>query len=231
MMCRFAYVLFAFLFSIIHIQAQGKKKVTIHCTPVFGTSSLQLNDTIYTLQNGDRICFTTLKFYISSLELINNNTTIFKEKNSYHLIDIAENNSGGYSLFIPKGLTFTSIRFNIGIDSSTNMAGAMGGDLDPLKGMYWTWQNGYINWKMEGNSPSIPTKDHRFQFHLGGYQYPYNSLQQIHLPIHNQARINIAFDIQTLMDTIPLETQFQMMSPSAAAVLLSKTLSTICRVM
>lgn len=230
-MYRFTIVLSVFLFSMVGMHAQSTKKAIIHFTPIFGQSPFHLNDSTYSLQNGDSVRFTTLKFYISSLELLNNNANVFKEKNSYHLIDLAENNTGKYSLVIPKALTFNSIRFSIGIDSSTNMAGALGGDLDPLKGMYWTWQNGYINWKIEGISLSPHTKDHRFQFHLGGYQYPYNSIQQIHLPIHNQQTIDIVFDIKTLMNAIPLATQYQIMSPSAAAVVLSKYLTTICRVL
>jgi hypothetical protein len=230
-MFRFAIVFSFFLFPMVSMFAQSTKKITIHYTPIFGTSPFKLIDTAYTLNNGDSIRFTTLKFYISSLELINNNTTVFKERNSFHLIDKSEKNSSSYSLFVPKALTFTSIRFNIGIDSAINIAGALGGDLDPLKGMYWTWQNGYINWKIEGTSPRVPIKNHSFQFHLGGYQFPFNSIQKVQLPINNQKSIDIVFDIKMLMDTLPLATQFRIMSPTAEAVLLSKYLSKICSVL
>ena len=230
-MCRLAIVLTIFLFSQYGIYAQTTKKLTIHFSPIFGASPFKLNDTTYSLTNGDSIRFTTLKFYISSLELINNNTTVLKERNSFHLIDKSENSSNSYSLFVPKDLKFSSIRFNIGIDSTTNIAGALGGDLDPLKGMYWTWQNGYINWKIEGTSLRVPTKNHSFQFHLGGYQFPFNSIQQIQLPIQNQQSIDIVFDIKMLMDVLPLATQYRIMSPTAEAVLLSKYLSKICSVL
>jgi len=229
-MYRFTIVFSVFLFSMVGVFAQSTKKLNIQYTPIFGTSPFKLNDTSYTLNNNDSIRFTTLKFYISSVELINNNNIVFKERNYFHLIDIAENNSNSYSLLVPKGITFTSIRFNIGIDSTTNMAGALGGDLDPLKGMYWTWQNGYINWKIEGTCPRVPTKNHSFQFHLGGYQFPFNSIQKVQLPIKNQQSIDVQFDIKMLMDAIPLANQFRIMSPSTEGVLLSKYLSKICKV-
>jgi hypothetical protein len=230
-MCRFAIVLFVFFISIIGIKAQSTKKLKMHFKPNYGAFSFKLNDTTYTLKNGDSIRFTALKFYISSIELFNNSKIVFKEKNSYRLIDVAERNSGICSLNVPKYITFTSIRFNIGIDSSTNVAGALGGDLDPMKGMYWTWQNGYINWKIEGTCSSVPTKNHSFQFHIGGYHFPNNSIQIIQLPTHNQQSIDVGFDIKMLMEAIPLTTQFSIMSPKNEAVLLSKCLSKICSVL
>ena len=77
------------------------------------------------------------------------------------------------------------IKFNLGIDSLTNVSGVMGGDLDPTKGMYWTWQSGYINFKMEGSSAVCPTRNHEFQFHIGGYQDPFYAMQTLELEVKN----------------------------------------------
>ena len=68
------------------------------------------------------------------------------------------------ALQIPSNIPFSKLKFQLGIDSLTNVSGAMGGDLDPTKGMYWTWQSGYINMKIEGKSNSCKTRKNQFQF-------------------------------------------------------------------
>jgi hypothetical protein len=67
------------------------------------------------------------------------------------LIDFDENDSNALCLEIPDDIEFDAIQFNLGLDSLTNVSGALGGDLDPTKGMYWTWQNGYVNFKLQGS--------------------------------------------------------------------------------
>ena len=57
----------------------------------------------------------------------------------------------------------------------------MGGDLDPTKGMYWAWQSGYINFKMEGSCSQCLATKNNFEFHLGGYQQPFYAMQTIEL--------------------------------------------------
>ena len=38
----------------------------------------------------------------------------------------------------------------LGVDSVLNYNGVHEGALDPINGMYWTWQTGYIHCKLEG---------------------------------------------------------------------------------
>ena len=59
------------------------------------------------------------------------------------------------------------IYFQIGIDSLTNVSGDLDGDLDPALGMYWAWNSGYINMKLEGKSSSCKSVKKEFQFHIG----------------------------------------------------------------
>ena len=103
----------------------------------------------------------------------------------------------------------------------------MGGDLDPTKGMYWTWQNGYINFKIEGKSNLSIAKNKEFVFHLGGYQNSFSTLQTIQLPVQylSISPINIAID--KWINEIDLNKQNHIMSPSKEAVLLANKLSTI----
>ena len=61
---------------------------------------------------------------------------------------------------IPAG-DYNQITFTIGVDSlrSTMDVSKRPGVLDPAQGhdgMYWTWNSGYIFFKMEGISPAAP---------------------------------------------------------------------------
>lgn len=162
-----------------------------------------------------------VRFYISSVELMRGEEVVWKEQKSYHLIDFSDSASLNHVLLTPPGLRFDHIRFHLGIDSVTNVSGAMGGDLDPAKGMYWAWQSGYINFKMEGTSPSAPSRGHEFAFHLGGYAAPNATLQTIDLPVKDGSEIVIGFDLWTFLTSMNLGEVYNIMSPGPAAVDLS----------
>ena len=80
------------------------------------------------IKNNHKIRFETLKFYLSSVTLIERALPVWKEEESFHLIDFEERDSNALCLEIPDGLTFDAIQFNLGIDSLTNVSGALGGD-------------------------------------------------------------------------------------------------------
>lgn len=112
-----------------------------------------------------------------------------------------------------------SISFRIGIDSVLQTRGALGGDLDPVQGMYWTWQSGYIHMKLEARTSVLPGEAHRIQCHLGGYAAPFNTIQQLGFPLTKESCIAIQLD-QFL--GAPSEMPHKVMSPSPAAVQLSR---------
>ena len=144
------------------------------------------------------------------------------EEQGFHLIDLFESGSRTINLMVPINIQFNHIKFQLGIDSVTNVSGALGGDLDPTKGMYWTWQNGYINFKLEGTSNLCPTRNHEFQFHLGGYQFPANALQTVLINAIPAEKINIQFDLKKFLEQVNLQVENQVMSPGINAVLLSR---------
>jgi hypothetical protein len=106
------------------------------------------------------------------------------------LIDIENENS--LKISIPSNLMFDQVLFNIGIDEETNKTGAKGGALDPIHGMYWTWNSGYINFKLEG----LYNNNNEFMFHVGGFMKPYNTLQKVKInkaKEHN-SKLELNFD-------------------------------------
>jgi hypothetical protein len=156
--------------------------------------------------------------------LLNNNRVVWQEKNSFHLIDIEQPKTSSWNLVVPQSTTFTQVSFDLGIDSITNVSGAFGGDLDPTKGMYWTWQSGYINFKLEGKASNSSANNNEFQFHLGGYQYPFLACQQVVLEEANLKSLGIKFDLKRALDQTDFTKLHHIMSPSYDAVNFSQLL-------
>ncbi len=183
-------------------------------------------DSIYQLSTENQISFDVLKFYISKITLLHDDDLVYSEPNSFHLVDASKPESFSMSFPIPEFQKINKINFILGIDSITNVSGAMGGDLDPMLGMYWTWQSGYINAKIEGTCSQCETRKNAFIFHLGGYKQPFDSFQNISLKIQNVSQsIVIDFDLSTWIKNINLSVQNNIMSPSENAVKLSKSLA------
>jgi hypothetical protein len=221
---RFAVFIIAFGINVKLLSAQNFSTISVNFKPMFGHSVLQLNDSIYLLNPRDSIQFTTLKFYISGIAFWNNSTTVWIESNSFHLLDATDSNTLKLAFKVPADMIYSEIKFKLGIDSLTNVSGAMGGDLDPTKGMYWTWQSGYVNFKLEGKSNLCQSRKHEFQFHLGGYAHPYNILQSISLLTSNRQNVNIELDLKTFISNVDLANKPSVMSPNKEALILSNQL-------
>jgi hypothetical protein len=146
--------------------------------------------------------------------LLQDSLIVYSEKKLGHLIDFKKENPYQLYLNSVKEVEFNQLYFQLGIDSTTNMDGVKSNDLDPSNGMYWTWQSGYINYKLEGISKICPARKNSFQFHIGGYQYPYNSLQKVTISTNTTENINLYFDLEELLLKIDISSTFQIMSPS-----------------
>lgn len=195
---------------------------------------LALADSCYLTSSGDRIFIDQFRFYVSALELQSKSTGAFRESDSYHLIDAEEIPSQTLVLKnVPAG-GYQSLRLNIGTDSLINVSGAMGGDLDPTKGMYWAWNSGYINFKIEGRSNSCKTLHSAFEFHVGGYLPPNQTIRQVVLPLKNlfvaeqgRASVLVQVDLAKFFSQIRLETTNQVMIPSKTATQLADYFTTV----
>ncbi len=180
-----------------------------------------------TYNTGKRnITVENLKFYISNLSLFQKNKLVYKDSASARLLDL--DNPKSLTIKLNKIKKFDRIIFNLGIDSTTNISGALGGDLDPTKGMYWTWQSGYINFKLEGTDPRCNSRHHRFQYHLGGYAFPFATIQQVELKLTKKlSKAIIVLPLENFLKAINPEKKPMVMSPCKEAVELSKLLSNL----
>jgi hypothetical protein len=176
----------------------------------------------------DSLSIDVWRFYISAVEFKNNGVVRFTESNSYHLVDAELSNSQTFVIHgVPIG-DYDAICFNIGTDSLTNVSGAMGGDLDPTLGMYWAWNTGYINCKIEGRSNACKTLHHAFEFHLGGYMPPNQTVRKLQLPVEHlrvvedsTAPLRITSDLFSFFSHIRLDTTNKVMIPSRVAAQLA----------
>lgn len=197
--------------------AQGAR-LSLMVEPVSQGRIVALGDTLRT-DAQDYFVADLLKFYLSGIRLLQDDSLVWTDAESSRLYDLSEPKP--FELNLPQTLAFNTIRFYVGIDSITNVSGAMGGDLDPVKGMYWSWQSGYINFKAEGRSNTCNNPKKEFQLHLGGYMAPGKALQEVSLRVQQKPAICLQFDLLRFLQASGLEKRSHLMSPGPAAVKLS----------
>lgn len=130
---------------------------------------LILDSATYVSASGDSYVVKKYRYYISNIKLETADGKIYAEPESYHLID--HKNTASRNLVLknlPDG-TYNKITFLIGVDSLRNVSGAQTGDLDPIKGMFWDWNTGYIMSQIEGKVLDGSRFGIFMALHLGGY--------------------------------------------------------------
>ena len=184
-----------------------------------------------TVETGDTLAggvvLQSLRLYLSDFRFRLQGREVFRETDSYHLID--QDVPESMQFRIPVSM-YDEIRFSLGIDSLTNVSGAYGGDLDPTKGMYWTWNSGYINVKLEGVSPNSKGKNGEFGLHLGGYMHPFQTLCEVQSQVTASGGIRVELDVCPMLEQADWKNYHNVMSPSAEAVRLTELLGKSIRV-
>ncbi|GAB2816215.1 MbnP family protein [Ferruginibacter profundus] len=217
-------LIFSFLLTVLNSLLFGQN-VSITFNPIFNAVPLQ-SDKAYSYKT-DSIQITALKFYLSDIQVFQDNKPAGIAIKKYHLVNVEDPASLSLNYFNKNNQPFNRVTFNIGIDSLTNVSGAQAGDLDPTNGMYWTWQSGYINVKLEGKSKMCTARNNEFIFHIGGYQYPNATIQPLSFNIPNKKNIAIDIDITQLLNQVNLAELYHLMSPGTKAVEMAQQFSAI----
>ncbi len=205
-----------------HAQASDREML-VQIDPLASGNALHLHDTLTV--SGAPLQIETLRFYLSQVTLHRAGKVVFQEKYSYHLIDLEKPETWSLPLRIPTKLAYDSLSFLMGIDSATHYQGAMEGDLDPTKGMYWSWQSGYIQVKIEGNSPLVPDPRHEFQLHLGGFEGKNAVCRSVGFAVKAKSKLSIGLDLGLFFQGMDLGQQHHIMSPGPGASDLSTLFS------
>lgn len=152
-----------------------KAPLTIEFDHIVGSSNLQLNTGIYSNALSQNFSVTKLKYYISNVQLTNTAGEIYTvpQNESYFLIDESVPSSVKPVINVPEG-EYIKLDFILGVDSLRNTMdiSQRTGVLDPsvaAADMYWSWNSGYIFFKLEGTSPVITSMGGIFQLHVGGF--------------------------------------------------------------
>jgi hypothetical protein len=203
------------LFSIIVFgcsddETTTKGSIVLEFDNVVGEDDLELNtnNEIYTNASGETFKVTSLKYYISNIKLHRSDGVIFEDEvlptgdKGYYLIDESEEASHEVTLTgIPEG-DYTQITFTIGVDASKITEGAQAGALDPVNGMFWSWNSGYVFVKLEGISSSSSDDEKIILYHVGGYQAPNNiKVKTVSIGDHAATvRSNITPEVHMIVD-------------------------------
>jgi hypothetical protein len=158
-----------------------RQSLVLNFHHTIGGNDLVLGNT-YKNVWGENIVIRKFKYYLSNFALTDTKGKITKLPVQYFLVDQADPSSQTIVVKIPKA-PFSSIRFLLGVDSIKNVSGVQTGALDPLKGMFWTWNSGYIMAKLEGSSEVSTSPGHSFTYHVGGFKRPSNTVRIIELSI------------------------------------------------
>lgn len=145
-------------------------QVTLDFDHVWGPTeaAFSLNAELTHPMLNEKMTFTTFKYYVSNLKLKQKDGSWYTVPESYYIIDTDPDGSNKVMLTNIPGGEYTDVEMVFGVDSTRSTSGAQSGALDPAKGMFWSWNSGYIMLKAEGSAPTAV--DGKFTFHLGGFK-------------------------------------------------------------
>ncbi len=180
-----------------------------------GNKPVGLNEVIQL--NGHAFQLEQVRFYLSKFEFYQNGNLVARDSTEAYLIDFEIDSTRKILFPTIQYSQVDEIRFLFGVDSITNTSGAMNGALDPMHGMYWSWQSGYINCKLEG--AFITPNREVFQLHLGGYAHPFSGAQQLILKTGKIGSSQLNLDLDSLMgQVVHTKSELHVMSPCLRAV-------------
>lgn len=185
-----AAIVVAMLFCASLI-AQDRKCMNLHFQNKVGDKALRMDSVNYTNALSQQYTITNLKYYISNITLTDDSGHAHKQKDGYYLISEDVDSSQDLVLTDIVPGKYKSLSFLIGVDSLRNCSGAQSGALDPINGMFWTWNTGYIFFKLEGKSPASKQPGHIFEYHIGGYKEPTNFLREVNIDLSTQAEEDV----------------------------------------
>ncbi len=158
------------------------QSLQLHFQNMVNGNPVILDNATYKNGLGQSYTVSNLKYYISNIRL----TTASGQEmtdSGYYLLREDDTATMNISLpHIPAG-HYTRVTFMIGVDSLHNCSGAQSDALDPVNGMFWTWNTGYIFFKLEGKSNASKNPGGIYEYHIGGYKAPANCIRFVSLDI------------------------------------------------
>lgn len=148
--------------------------------PLVLQSSLDSGSTLYTTFN-EAFRVKSFMYYVSNIKLISESGQKIPIYPTYNLIDASKGDF--QQRFTIPNERFTAIEFLIGVDSIRNVSGIQDGALDPLLGMFWEWNTGYIMAKIDAESEEAEYGV--ANYHAGGFKGEFNVLRTVRLELND----------------------------------------------
>jgi hypothetical protein len=144
--------------------------IEINLQAMFGDSLLAMSrGQRYLTANNDSVEVSLFRFYLSNMELTDVEGNRISIPDAYFLCDAADGETMNFTLTgIPIG-DYQELKLMIGVDSARNVSGSQTGALDPANNMFWSWNSGYIFFKLEGTSPQSQIGGNSIVYHIGGF--------------------------------------------------------------
>lgn len=198
---------FLLLLSLISVVARGQSVVTIHHKVTLGDAKVVLGEWQKSDSNVS-IRIDNLRWYVSL-------PPAGKKGSKAWLLDLADSSSLDQQMSRPVN---NKISLLFGVDSAIQVGGVGTGALDPLRGMYWTWQTGYVQWKMEG-AIRVDGVESPLELHLGGFDGATKAQAMLSdylvYPITNS--VIAQWDLSPFIAQILDQKKYGVMSPSPIA--------------
>ncbi|MCW3107740.1 MAG: hypothetical protein JWQ09_2246 [Segetibacter sp.] len=167
-------------FSVCKAQSSGTFPLQIVFKNVVDSVPMQLLNS-YQNPFGEDYTIHMFKYYISDIAFQKAGGKTIKLPGS-HLINEADSGTKTITLNLAPG-EYKAISFLIGVDSIYNVSGTQTDDLDPLNGMFWTWNSGYIMAKLEATSTVSTAPNNRVDYHIGGFRTGQKTARIITIPL------------------------------------------------
>lgn len=225
--------------SIEPIDPSIKNNVTLEFSNMVGTQSLILDNSTYQNSSAESFSVSKLNYFISNVSFKNIAGTTVNLSDQYFLVKQNDANSLLPILKdVPSG-DYTEISFTIGVDSvkSISPVEQRTGVLDPASygddNMYWSWNSGYIFFKMEGSSTAAinTAAPNKYQYHVGGFggrtAVTANNLRKVTLalPQTMHVRKSISPSIHLIADISKVFTGTNTVKLANAAVIMNPALA------
>jgi hypothetical protein len=149
------------------LSAQSNGRLALTFMNEVGSRLLHQDTATYKNSLGQAFTVTNFKYYISHIKLIDSSGKIYEHKDGCYLINVYDTNEYRILLADVPIRPYVKIEFMIGVDSIHNCSGAQSDALDPINGMFWTWNSGYVFLKLEGKSPASKSPGGIFEYHIG----------------------------------------------------------------
>lgn len=158
---------------------KGRLKITFANTA--NGQMITLRDSVYRDYFGEQYTINKLRYYISNIVLFRSGNNKKTSANGYYLVDEARKENS-FTLSLDPG-NYNNFQFLVGVDSARNCSGAQTGALDPMNDMFWTWNSGYVMFKLEGTSKASTADLNRIEHHIGGYQGMNNVITKVNMKL------------------------------------------------